>query len=85
MAKIGSWVHFHRSVLKSGRLTVLEKEEGSEADPEENPGAEKKEQDPSEPLLKPIIFDKKVYGDLPAWSVRIYGDQTLYCAANPLM
>jgi hypothetical protein len=39
--------------------------------------------DPSESRLKPITDDNKVKGNAPAWTVRTYGDESVYSPANP--
>lgn len=74
MGDLRSWVHFNKSILKCGRLSAILTEE--EVDEEGEPITDrKKDADPQEPLLKPIVMDNKVHGGSPAWSVRSYGDQ----------
>lgn len=41
--------------------------------------------DPYEPRLKPITADAKVRGGLPAWTVRLYGDKSVYMNQNPVL
>jgi len=84
MSKKDNWVHYTRSILKCGRLTSLAVE-GEEGDPEEEGGDAKPKtnDDPQEQLLKPVNNDCKALGDAPAWTLRCYGDQTIYGAANP--
>ena len=84
MGSIDYWVHYQRSILNCNRLTIMDPELGEEEDPEE--GRKKAEmKDPQQPLLKPIGMDDCTKGGAPAWSIRTFGDQTTYGAANPAM
>ena len=62
----------------------MDPELGEEEDPEE--GRKKAEaKDPQQPLLKPVTSDDATKGGACAWSIRKFGDQTVYGAANPFM
>lgn len=82
MASPHNWVHYQRSILQCNRLTIMEPEPVDEEDPEVTK-AKAEARDPQEALLKSIAADSKVKGGAPSWSVRCYGDQSVYGAADP--
>ena len=84
MGSMAYWVHYQKSILACNRLTILEPEAQEEDDPED---ARKRAEalDPSETLLKTITDDTKTRGGAPAWSIRSYGDQSVYGSANPAL
>ena len=63
MADPTFWRHLSQSILKVGRITLMDPEpvEGDERDPDEIK-KELEKLDPSEPRLKPITEDAKVTG-----------------------
>jgi hypothetical protein len=80
------WVHYNKNILRTNKCTHVEvaAPEGEDWD-EARLAEEKKKQlqaDPYEPRLKVITKDARVKGNAPAWTVRAYGDQTEYLAAN---
>lgn len=82
MKQVEQWMHFPKSVLKCGRITLIDEEAPEGMEPEEF-AIKRQAMDPSEPRLKPIIQDAKVKGNAAAWSIRCYGDMTEYQASNP--
>ncbi len=77
MAQPHNWVHYTQNILKANRVTHAEVETADDEDPE----VVKKRieaQDPYEPRLKPISADAKVKGGLPAWTVRLHGDKSVF-------
>lgn len=85
VSSLDFWAHYQRSILKCNRLTVMETAEAGEEEGEIDEKNKPEMKDPQQPLLKPITADDATKGGAPAWSIRSYGDQTTYGAANPAM
>lgn len=77
MGKSSNWVHHVQSILLCNRTTLMEIEAPESVDPEEF-AKQRLMADPSERRLKAITDDAVVKGNAPAWTVRTYGDQTVY-------
>jgi hypothetical protein len=84
MASPNSWVHHTQNILQACRLTHVEPEPINDEDPEVIL-KRIEAMDPYEPRLKPISQDKKVRGGLPAWTVKLHGDQSTFMNANPAL
>ena len=81
MGNASNWVHHVQSILKCGR-TILQEADAPEGEEPEEFIKRRQAEDPSERRLKPITDDSQIMAQV-AWTVRTYGDQTLYQSSNP--
>ena len=79
MNNASNWVHHTQNILKCNRLAHID-QSGDDDSGELMKRLESA--DPYEKRLKPLTHDVKVKGGLPAWTVRLCGDQTNYASEN---
>lgn len=77
MGNADNWVHYVPHILKCNRTAHMDVAPVDDQDPAELMKA-LEAKDPYEKRLKPISLDRKVKGGLPAWTVKVNGDQDSY-------
>eukprot|EP00825_Cyclidium_porcatum_P039634 TRINITY_DN4852_c0_g1_i1.p1 TRINITY_DN4852_c0_g1~~TRINITY_DN4852_c0_g1_i1.p1 ORF type:complete len:497 (+),score=131.93 TRINITY_DN4852_c0_g1_i1:147-1637(+) len=80
LSKLENWMHFTENILNEGRLVHMKPETIEEGKEEEEVMKQIQAKDPFEPRLKPISTDKRPNSEMPAWTIKQFGDTSNYNA-----